>query len=119
MTRACSGGEAVQDIVRDVAMDQDTGPGGAVLAHRQEGGLDHVIDELVAEAGRVGHQYLRALTAHLQRDALEVRLRGIGQDAASDRGGTGEGQRADPWIAGQRVTGDGTVAGQHGEHSVR
>lgn len=110
------GREPLQHLLADTAVNQNPGAGRTVLPHGQEGGLDHVVDELVAVGERVGHQHLGALAAHLQRDALEVALGGVLEDAAAGRGGPGEGQRPYEGVTGKGRPGFPTVPRQYREH---
>ncbi len=116
-------GEAVEQLLGDVGLDEDAGTSGAVLATGQERGLGDRVEQPLGlgRAGPVesiGEHHLRALAAHLQRDPLEVAVGGGVQDGPSRRGGPREGQRIDVGVRGQRRPRHRAGPREHGEHAV-
>ena len=68
---------------------------------------------------RVFKHDCRALTAELERDALEVRLRRGLHDLAADDGAAGERDLADAGVLGDRLARDAAEAGEDVEHARR
>ena len=100
--------EQLDDPVVDRALDEDPAPGAAVLAAVVEDRVRRLAGEAL-EVG-VGEDDVRALAAELEADLLHV-VGGQPHDLLAGRRLAGEGDLADPGMAGDRRAGRAARAG--------
>ena len=108
----------LDQVVAHRAVDEQARSGRAVLAHVHEPGEEDLLGDAV-QVGRIGEHDLRALAAHLERDLLEVALRGVVQELAARFGRTGERHHVDVHVPPECLAGVGSRARHDVEDAVR
>ena len=110
--------EVLDQVVANRAVDQQSRSGRAVLAHVHEPREEDLLGDAV-QLGRIGEHDLRALAAHLERDFLEVALRGVVQELAAGLRRTGERHHVDVHVPPECLAGVGSRPRHDVEDAVR